>query len=330
MIRKVVDEDRCIGCGACSVVCPKNAIEMRVTERQYVARIKERLCTWCGMCESVCPMSQESYDIPVQSKWLAYAADDGVRRLASSGGVARVLVDVALKNGADSAVVTHMKGLKSETLEVGEIDIHDESMNSCYGPTKPLDKIVSGRRVVFVGLPCHILAFRRLQGIGHIHPDSIAIGLFCNHCPDFTLADELGIDGGTVRFRGDGWPGTTVVRSGSAEWSTPWKDVWKEHGKKMQHACNACLTCGLVFSEEADISLGDAWIPGYKDELGANIMLVRTTRGRELLAQADTAITKKHLSDEDFNAAFSKLAEIKEERSRDRHHHDSNSSGGLG
>lgn len=46
-----VDAGACILCGACSGVCPVNAIEVSVTE----VRILDD-CTECGLCAKVCPM----------------------------------------------------------------------------------------------------------------------------------------------------------------------------------------------------------------------------------------------------------------------------------
>lgn len=46
-----IDAGICIMCGACSGVCPVNAIEVSVTE----ARILEN-CTECGLCAKVCPL----------------------------------------------------------------------------------------------------------------------------------------------------------------------------------------------------------------------------------------------------------------------------------
>ena len=45
----VVDEGKCAGCGACSVVCPKNSITIDV-----VARVNDT-CVSCNLCAESCP-----------------------------------------------------------------------------------------------------------------------------------------------------------------------------------------------------------------------------------------------------------------------------------
>lgn len=47
----VVDEDTCIGCGACVDVCPVDAISMNDK-----AKIDADTCTECGACVDECPV----------------------------------------------------------------------------------------------------------------------------------------------------------------------------------------------------------------------------------------------------------------------------------
>ena len=47
-----IDSDKCIGCVACSQVCPTLAIRVR----ENLARVNAELCIDCGECERVCPV----------------------------------------------------------------------------------------------------------------------------------------------------------------------------------------------------------------------------------------------------------------------------------
>lgn len=60
-----VDESKCIGCGACYLVCPQRVIHLRLEDNPIVvlcsnkdARCKdvcEVSCIGCGLCEKICP-----------------------------------------------------------------------------------------------------------------------------------------------------------------------------------------------------------------------------------------------------------------------------------
>ena len=48
----MVDEKKCIGCGACASICPVGAIKM-VKGKSVINPSK---CVKCGTCEQFCPV----------------------------------------------------------------------------------------------------------------------------------------------------------------------------------------------------------------------------------------------------------------------------------
>lgn len=48
----MVDQNKCIGCGACEGICPVGAIA--VTNGK--AQIDSEKCIKCGSCENICPV----------------------------------------------------------------------------------------------------------------------------------------------------------------------------------------------------------------------------------------------------------------------------------
>ena len=47
-----VDKRRCVACGVCTVVCPRNAIAIH---KGCYALAESVNCIGCGKCEKVCP-----------------------------------------------------------------------------------------------------------------------------------------------------------------------------------------------------------------------------------------------------------------------------------
>lgn len=51
--------NNCCGCGACCVVCPKNALKLRKNIKEFpYPKFYPDACVSCGLCIIVCPMQE--------------------------------------------------------------------------------------------------------------------------------------------------------------------------------------------------------------------------------------------------------------------------------
>ena len=53
--KPLYDKERCVGCGACSQVCPAGAISVVDEGSTRTVRVWHGHCAFCGRCEDTCP-----------------------------------------------------------------------------------------------------------------------------------------------------------------------------------------------------------------------------------------------------------------------------------
>lgn len=57
-------EHICCGCSACALVCPTNAIKMKVNEDGfYTADIDKEKCIHCGLCDKICIYNNDKTEL---------------------------------------------------------------------------------------------------------------------------------------------------------------------------------------------------------------------------------------------------------------------------
>ena len=53
--KMVIFDKKCIGCGACAIVCPASCISFSDNKRYRILKIDIADCIYCGVCSQVCP-----------------------------------------------------------------------------------------------------------------------------------------------------------------------------------------------------------------------------------------------------------------------------------
>ena len=60
----ILDKNKCVGCGICMEICPREAIEVTRTTKAEgeeaktpTVAINKEKCSYCGICEVICPFA---------------------------------------------------------------------------------------------------------------------------------------------------------------------------------------------------------------------------------------------------------------------------------
>jgi coenzyme F420 hydrogenase subunit beta len=315
LIADVIASGKCIGCGACVVVCPFNCLEYAGEGPKL---IKE--CKICGICAQTCPQyesslskaenlvfgkerkSVEEFGI-YRRLTVAQAKDDRILKVCQDGGVTTALLLYALENGLIDSAIVAGKNQEKPFYPVPKLATTREEILECagtkyfYSPSLlALNEVVKQKKVnvAFVGTPCQIRAIRKIQMAGlkkYTAPLKFLIGLMCSECFTYEglmekhIHEKLDIE--PINIRKINIKGKMLVTTDSGVTAIPLADV-------KQYARKSCGVCDDFSSELADISVGGLGLDGW------TFTIIRTEKGEELFSNAEETgiITTKKIDGE--------------------------------
>lgn len=320
VVSRVVRSNLCTGCGTCSAICPKNAIQMVIEEKRgiYVPRVDENRCIGCQICLKVCPGYEVDFvglnsvlfdNMPNDDLvgncikcYSGYSCDQNIRYNSSSGGLITSILIYLLENKIiTGALVTKMNKdfpLEPQPFIARTREDIIEASGSKYCPVPgnyALREILQSNkadRFAVVGLPCHIHGIRKAQQINTVLKDRIVlcIGLFCGAYSTFRgmdfLIEKINAKKNNIkklRFRGAGWPGNLILVNNQDEVTQISYPLYSSYldASFFPLRCTLCIDATNEFS---DMSFGDAWLPEFLDDsLGTSIFICRSTNSVALL-----------------------------------------------
>ncbi|UCC33344.1 MAG: Coenzyme F420 hydrogenase/dehydrogenase, beta subunit C-terminal domain, partial [Candidatus Bathyarchaeota archaeon] len=215
LAREVVERGICGKCGGCISFCSAgelNALEMG--ENELPRYINEDNCLKCGICYLICPQT-DKLNAELQEKFgwrppigdyqritSAQTTDEAVKEICTDGGVVTslllYLLDRNLINGAIVSMKTGRFSRKAviarrpeELIEAAGStfsgSLHLEELGGKYTTYTPILSTVKSlekqylKDLAVVGTPCQINAIRKMQCLGILpaHLIKYTIGLFC-------------------------------------------------------------------------------------------------------------------------------------------------------
>jgi coenzyme F420 hydrogenase subunit beta len=320
-VQDVVDWRLCLGCGACSYVCPERKIHLvDFLDQGFRPVVQAEDCGSCRVCLDVCPALENDhtsinsvpglieevkpYCGPMLEILEGHATDPEIRLAGSSGGLITALSLYCLEKQDMHGVLhigqdpedalrnkTQMSRTRAELLR---------KTGSRYAPAAACDSLhlieQAPKPCVFVGQPTEVTG---LQKARRLRPQldknvGVTISFFCAGTParkgTVELLKSLGVNPEQVqdlRYRGNGWPGlfaVTLKGETAPRFTRTYKESW---GFVQAYRPFSTHLCPDGTGEDADLSCGDPWYREVKNgEPGSSLVVVRTEIGRRIIQGA--------------------------------------------
>ena len=313
---EVWDKKLCIHCGTCVGMCPKNAISIEKDAGEYklsldISKCNGHVHSGCNVCARVCPVLHnlsETNSIamhPVTDCYMGYSTNRNVRWNSSSGGLVRTLLCYALEKGIiDGALIIRMKQNEPFEPEVVLAQTKNEVLDASTSRYQPIPVNIGIKEILkkdgkyaIVGLPCHILGFRKAESINKELRKRVYMhfGLFCLHTLSFSgtefMLEKTGIQKRNVvrlDYRGKGWPGKISIKlKDGSERNLESESTWETMFGSFFFTPIPCLICPDMTSGFSDLSFGDAWLSKSRyDKQGWSVVLARSDQGKRFLQDA--------------------------------------------
>lgn len=206
---KVINQDYCIGCGACIGICPVKCLSVSESKSgQYYPKLSAT-CIECGKCIDVCPFTDgpnenELADIRFKkinnikhnntsgyylNTYYGYSKINDQRWQGASGGLTSYLLQALLKNKLVDKIISvkplDQKNKKFEYQVLSTSEDIQQCSKSAYYPIE-LSSIIeyvlkNEFRYAIVGLPCFLKAIEKAKLVEKKIDQRIlfSIGLVC-------------------------------------------------------------------------------------------------------------------------------------------------------
>lgn len=311
LIKEVHEKGICGECGGCVSFCSAadiGAIDISASGLPYYSN--EDNCLHCGICYLICPEIHEldaelnaKYNFkPPIGNWskivTAQATDPQIQKLATDGGVVTAILVTMLENNLiDAAIVSKKIGPFQRTpfFAKSKQDILD-AIGTNYnveGPVSELGKyntfvptitelknVVSSDKfkIAVVGVPCQIHSIRKMQELKIIpaHVVEYTLGLFCYENFKFDEAARARIEE-RFNFSFNDILKMNIKENVIINLKDRENPLIIEFSELQDIMRNACRVCENFTNYYADISFG-----GIASKQGFTTTLIRTRAGEKI------------------------------------------------
>ena len=300
LLEDVFEKNLCIGCGACTYLCPYFRSYRGKTAILFPCNLTQ------GRCWAYCPKVEVDLDdLSERFFGRSYEADPlGFHRSVKiskagrqvsegsfqAGGTVSALMSFALNKGyISAAALTDREGLRPVPRLAQSTDDILRCSSSKYTASPTLSALNQAineghNQIGVVGTPCQVLAIAQMRSnpMGDkdfSDPVSLVVGLFCTWAVDFREFDA---------FISERIEGSRITKVDIPPPPAEIMEVYTDNGKIeipldeiRELVPNTCSYCTDMTAEFSDISVGV--LEGRPD---MNTIITRTDRGEKIVDEA--------------------------------------------
>lgn len=315
-----IDINKCLSCGVCKVVCPKQAITLKENKNGWIyPEIDEEICIQCGICYKKCPNNINIVcNKPISCYASAIKDENGILESAS-GGIFSIIAESFLRNNGvvygaalffrdNEIVVEHIRVNDEKNLIKikGSKYVQSDISNALTNVEKDLKE---NRKVLFSGTPCQIASLKSF--LNKDYSNLFTIDVICHGTPSYSFfhsylkfleqQNNASIIDYKFRDKKRGWglSGSYIIEKNNKKKIkrviVPLDAYFKMFLQGETYREN-CYNCKYAQKERiADITIGDYWgiekeHPEYLKQNGGNLntnsgiscVLVNTPNGESI------------------------------------------------
>lgn len=309
-------KEECMGCTACSQICPTGAIEMRPDKEGFIyPEINEENCILCNKCIAVCPLTKEidAEDFS-QEYYAAYHKKEDILKDSSSGGVFTVLSDEVLSQQGvvygvlydEKFSVVHSRATSPEERNAMRGSKYTESRRNNLFLSVAKD-LQNGLFILFSGTPCQCAGLKSYLKMSKIDKSNLLLcdfechGVFSpliyEEYKDFLESTFDGIlTDFAFREKKKGWRNSQLkVHIDNNDVSEICDDKYSVMNlyRGLTYARPSCFECHFTsYTRASDITMADFWNisetqPDFNNQMGVSRVLVNTQKGKKLFAHIE-------------------------------------------
>lgn len=310
----------CSGCHACYNVCPVNSIKMEPDDDGFLyPNIDEETCINCGKCKLVCPVLKDYIGHKKVQAFACINKDENIRLQSSSGGVFSLIAKYVLsQNGVvfgaafdEDFGVKHIEILSEDELYKLR---GSKYLQSTIGDTykKAEEYLKQGKVVLFSGTPCQISGLKSY--LGKKYDKLILQDIICHGVPSPFVwkkyiefrETKSNLRAKTAYFRDKtyGWKKFSLkcIFDKDDEYvQTLDKDEFMQSFLKNLCLRPSCYNChSKSLERESDITLADFWgidnvLPEMNDDKGTSLVLVNSKKGNDIFQKISSDMIYKEV-----------------------------------